>query len=40
MNILAYVKEKNNESLKQYLLDNFKTGDKVRIIVTKEDGHT
>lgn len=35
---VAYVKEKNNESLKQYLLDNFKTGDEVSIIILpKED---
>lgn len=35
---VAYVKEKNNESLKQYLLDNFKVGDKVSIIILpKED---
>lgn len=34
---IAYVKEKNNETLKQYLLDNFKNGDKVRIIIVNED---
>lgn len=34
----AYVKEKNNNSLEQYLLDNFKTGDDVAIIILpKED---
>lgn len=34
---VSYVMEKNNESLKQYLLDNFKAGDKVKIIIGKED---
>jgi len=34
---VAYVKEKNNESLKQYLLDNFKAGDEVRIIILPND---
>lgn len=34
---VAYVKEKNNESLKQYLLDNFKTGDEVRIIILQKE---
>ena len=33
----AYVKEKDNESLKQYLLDHFKYGDKVKIIIVKEE---
>lgn len=36
---VAYVKEKNNESLKQYLLGHFKTGEKVKIIIVKEDEH-
>ena len=34
---VAYVKEKNNESLKQYLLNNFKAGDEVRIIILPND---
>ena len=34
---VAYVEEKDNESLKQYLLDHFKTGNKVRIIIVKEE---
>lgn len=33
----AYVKEKNNKALKQYLIDNYKDGDKVKIIIVKED---
>ncbi len=35
---VAYVKEKNNESLKQYILDNFKAGDEVRIIILPKEG--
>lgn len=34
---VAYVKEKNNESLKRYLIDNFKASDKVKIIIVKEN---
>lgn len=33
---VAYVREQHNEALKQYILDNFKTGDKVRIIIVKD----
>lgn len=33
----TYVEEKDNESLKQYLLDHFKDGDKVRVIIVKEE---
>lgn len=32
-----YFKETYNKSLRQYILDNFKSGDKVKIVVVKED---
>ncbi len=32
----AYVKETNNDALKQYIIDNFKDGDKVKVIIVKE----
>lgn len=34
---VAYVEEKNNESLKQYILDNFNAGDEVRIIILPKE---
>lgn len=34
---VAYVKEESSSALKQYILDNFKNGDKVKIIIVKED---
>lgn len=29
--------ERDNDTLKQYIIDNFKVGDKVKIVIVKED---
>ena len=34
---VAYVEEKDNDALKQYILDNFRAGDKVKLIILKDD---
>ena len=34
---VAYVDERDNNTLKQYIINNFKAGDKVKIIIVKED---
>lgn len=34
---VAYVDERDDNTLKRYIIDNFKAGDKVRIIIVKEE---
>ena len=34
---VAYVDERDDNTLKQYIIDNFKAGDKVKIVIVKED---